>query len=137
METRLNPYITFPGNAREALEFYHDVFGGKLTVTTYAEYGMAEGEAGEKVMHGMLRTDAGFILMGADTLPDTPFAAGTNVAVNLSGHDGERLLDYWHKLSAGGTITVPLGSEVWGDEFGMCTDRFGTVWRVDIVQPQI
>jgi PhnB protein len=135
--TRLTPYIIFPGIAREALEFYRDVFGGELQLTTYAEYGLAEGDDGDQIMHGILHTDAGFTLMGADTPPGAAYVGGTNVAANLSGHDAERLLDYWHKLTREGTVTVPLGSEVWGDEFGMCTDRYGTVWRVDIVQPQI
>ena len=27
---------------------------------------------------------------------------------------------------------MPLEKQMWGDEFGMCTDRFGVQWMVNI-----
>jgi PhnB protein len=27
---------------------------------------------------------------------------------------------------------MPLETQVWGDEFGMCVDQFGTAWMVNI-----
>ena len=32
----------------------------------------------------------------------------------------------------GGNITMPLEKAPWGDTFGMCTDRFGVNWMVNI-----
>jgi PhnB protein len=146
MTSRLNPYISFDGNAREALEFYREVLGGDLSVNTYGEYGDPESPgAGEimhgkletnKIMHGILETPRGFTLMGADNPPGTEYRPGNNIAVSLSGDDGETLRSYWEKLSEGGTVTVPLEKQMWGDEFGMCIDRFGTAWMVNIGQPQ-
>ena len=66
--SRLNPYISFNDNAREAMEFYKEVFGGTLTLNTFGEYG-AQGDEADKIMHGQLETDKGFTLMGADTPP--------------------------------------------------------------------
>jgi PhnB protein len=67
MASRLNPYINFNGNARQAMEFYQGVFGGDLTVNTFGEYGAQDSPDADKIMHGQLETDRGFTLMGADT----------------------------------------------------------------------
>ena len=87
-------------------------------------------------MHGMLETDRGFTLMGADTPPGMEHNPGTNMAVSLSGDDADELRGYWAKLSDGGSVSVPLEKQMWGDEFGMCVDRFGIAWMVNITQPQ-
>ena len=50
--------------------------------------------------------------------------------------DGDTLRGYWEKLSGGGTTTMPLQKQAWGDEFGMCVDKFGVPWMVNIAQPQ-
>ena len=136
MASRLNPYISFPGNAREAMQFYQGVFGGTLTMNTFGEYGAPDAPEADKIMHGMLETDSGLALMGADNPPGTEFNPGDNVAVSLSGDDADELRGYWEKLSDGGSVSVPLEKQMWGDEFGMCVDRFGTSWMVNIAGPQ-
>ncbi len=132
MSSRLNPYITFDGNARAALEFYEDVFGGTLTVNTFGELGGDTGPGADKIMHGMLETPSGFTLMGADPPPGTEYKPGNNMGVSLSGDDAAELRGYWDKLSAGGMVTVPMEKQMWGDEFGMCIDQFGVAWLVNI-----
>ena len=132
MTSRLNPYISFDGTAREAMEFYADVFGGELNLNTFGDLGGMEGADGNKIMHGQLETPSGFTLMAADTPPGMEFNAGNNMAVSLSGDDGDELRGYWEKLSGGGTVTVALEKQMWGDEFGMCIDRFGVAWMVNI-----
>ena len=136
MASRLNPYVSFDGNARSAMEFYEGVFGGTLTLNTFGEIGRMEGPGAEKIMHGMLETAGGFTLMGADVPPGGEHKPGNNVAVSLSGDDAEELRGYWKKLSGGGTVSVPLEKQMWGDEFGMCEDRFGITWMVNIGQTQ-
>lgn len=136
MPSRLNPYISFTDNAREALEFYKEVFGGSLTLNTFAEFGQQDSPDADKIMHGNLQTDSGFVLMGADTPAGMEHKPGTNVAVSLSGDDADELHGYWDKLSDGGTVSVPLEKQMWGDEFGMCEDRFGIGWMVNVAQPQ-
>jgi PhnB protein len=134
--SRLNPYITFAGNAQQALEFYKGVFGGTLALNTFGEFGAQDSPGADKIMHGMLETDSGFTLMGADPAPGMEYNPGDNVAVSLSGDDVDELRGYWEKLSDGGTVSVPLEQQVWGDEFGMCVDQFGVAWMVNIGQPQ-
>ncbi|MEA2827335.1 MAG: PhnB protein [Actinomycetota bacterium] len=136
MSSRLNPYISFDGNAREALEFYESVLGGTLRVNTFGEYGDQDAPGADKIMHGMLESASGFTIMGSDTPPGMEYSPGTNISVSLSGDDADELRRYWEKLSADGTVSVPLEKQMWGDEFGMCTDQFGITWMVNIVQPQ-
>ena len=136
MASRLNPYITFDGNAREALEFYKDALGGDLNLSTFGEYGPQNPAIDDKIMHGQLETPNQFTLMGADTPPGMEHTAGNNIGISLSGDDAGELRGYWEKLSDGGTVTTPLEKQMWGDEFGQFVDRFGITWLVNISQPQ-
>jgi PhnB protein len=136
MASRLNPYISFGGSARQALEFYESVFGGTSSMTTFGEMGMPDGPEAGNVMHGMLETEAGYTLMVADNPPGMEYKHGNDMAVSLSGDDAELLRGYWEKLSSGGSVSVPLEKQMWGDEFGMCADQFGVTWMVNIGQPQ-
>jgi PhnB protein len=132
--SRLNPYISYPGTARQAMEFYKGVFGGELTLSTYGEAGAATGADGDKIMHAQLETPAGYTLMASDTPPGMEHSAGSAISVSLSG-DGDELRSYFEKLSAGGTVTMPLEKQMWGDEFGMCVDQFAVTWMANIAQP--
>ena len=136
MSSRLNPYINFDGNALQAMEFYESVLGGTLRVNTFGEFGDADAPGGDKIMHAMLETPSGFTIMASDMPPGMEHSPGNNIAVSLSGEDAVELRGYWEKLSADGTVTMPLEKQMWGDEFGMCSDQFGITWMVNITQPQ-
>ncbi len=135
MTSRLNPYISFSDNARQAMEFYRGVFGGELTVSTFGEAGAADGPDADKVMHAQLETPAGYTLMASDAPEGMPHSSGSQISVSLSGDDGDALRGYFTGLAEGGSITMPLEKQMWGDEFGMCTDPFGIAWMVNISQP--
>ena len=135
MASQLNPYLNFNGTARQAMEFYRDVFGGELTLSTFAEFGAADGADADKIMHGQLQTGTGYTIMGADVPSHMEYQPPAGFAVSLSGDDGA-LHGYFDKLSARGTVTMPLAKQAWGDEFGMLTDQFGIQWMVNIGQPQ-
>lgn len=135
MATRLNPYLNFDGNARQAMEFYEQVFGGTLTLNTFGEYGET-GERADGVMHAQLETPSGYTLMASDLPPGMPHEPGNNMTNSLSGTDGDELRGYWEKLADGGTVTMPLEKQMWGDEFGACVDKFGIPWMVNITQNQ-
>ena len=137
MSTVLNPYLGFRDNARQAMEFYQSVFGGNLTLSTFGEFQASDDPAEKgKIMHGMLVADSGLTLMGADTPNSMSYTPGDNYSVSLSGDDEADLRRLWEGLSAGGTVTMPLEPSPWGDTFGMCTDRFGVSWLVNINAPK-
>jgi len=131
----LNPYLNFDGNAREAIEFYRDVFGGELNVMTFGDMGMTEHEGHpidpHGVMHGQLETPEGFTLMASDNPPGTT-GQTPNGHISLSGSESDLLHGYWNNLAEGGTVDVPLEKAPWGDEFGQVKDRFGVNWLVNV-----
>ena len=135
MTSKLNPYISFRDNAREAMEFYKSVFGGELNVSTFEDFQASEDPAEkDKVMHSQLETTAGYTLMAADTPSSMEYTPGTNHSVSISGEDADEaeLRGYFDKLADGGNVTMPLAAAPWGDSFGMVVDRFGVNWLVNI-----
>jgi PhnB protein len=135
MASQLNPYLSFNGNARQALEFYASVFGGKLTLNTFSQFGAADSPDADRIMHGLLETEAGYTIMGADVTSEMEYHAPAGITISLSGDDGDALRGYFERLSGSGTTTMPLEKQVWGDEFGMCVDGFGVPWMVNITHP--
>ena len=135
MSTKLNPYLGFRDNARQAMEFYQTVFGGDLTVSTFRDFHASEDPAElDKVMHSALETPTGFNLMASDTPNSMDYKPGNNYSVSLSGdsEDAAVLRGYWDRLVDGGSVTMPLEVAPWGDSFGMCVDKFGVAWLVNI-----
>lgn len=133
MQSRLNPYISFKDNAREAMEFYKTVFGGELVLNTFKEFNASQDPSEDsKIMHSVLEADNGITFMAADTPNSMEYHPGKNVSMSLSGDNEEELRGYWEKLSAGATVELPLEKAPWGDTFGMLTDKFGIHWMVNI-----
>jgi PhnB protein len=133
MQSSLNPYLSFRDNAREAMEFYRSVFGGKLELNTFKEFNASQ-DAGEddKIMHSMLQADNGITFMAADTPAGMEYTQGSAISMSLSGDDDAELSGWFEQLADGGTIMMPLEVAPWGDKFGMVTDRFGIAWMVNI-----
>ncbi len=136
----LNPYISFRNDAREAMSFYQSVFGGQLSVMTFADIpGMAQDpEEAELVMHSSLTTDNGMTLMAADTPKRMQYESPAGIQLSVIGTQAETelLTGYWERLSQGGTIQQPLTPAPWGDTFGALRDRFGVSWMFDIAGAQ-
>ncbi len=135
MQSKLNPYLSFDSNARQAMEFYKAVFGGKLETTTFKEGGVPSKPGDEdKLMHAMLVADNGITLMASDVtdVSGQNYKVGTNISISLSGDNQDELTGYFEKLADGGKIAEPLTQAPWGDTFGMTTDKFGIFWMVNI-----
>jgi PhnB protein len=134
MSIKLNPYITFTGNTREAMEFYTSVFGGTLTMSTYKDLNMAPTPAVENlIMHSELIADGGLTIMASD---DPEEKAKSNTSISLTGEDAAALNAYWDKLIDGATVIVPFDKAPWGDTFGMLTDKFGIRWLINATAPK-
>lgn len=131
MATTLNPYLSFPGTAAEAMAFYHRVLGGTLESGTFGDAGTGSADEAHKVMHAQLETEHGHTLMGSDIPEGAPFERGTP-QVSLSGDDEPLLRRWWEGLAEGATILEELQRAPWGDVFGMLVDRFGVLWMVNI-----
>jgi PhnB protein len=137
MQTRLNPYLSFKDNTREAMEFYRAVFGGELRLSTFKDLNASQDSSeDDKIMHAMLETENGIVFMASDTPDRMEYKPGNTFNMSLSGDNEAELRGYYERLAEGGTVTMPLQKAVWGDTFGMCVDKFGVSWLVNISPPQ-
>ena len=136
--TKINAYLTFDGNCREAMTFYQECFGGELTIQTVAESPMAEQtpEAEkDKVMHANL-TKGDLVLMAADMIEhegagNERVVQGNAIALSLDCSSEDEINMFFSNLSAGGQVTMPLAEQFWGATFGMLTDKFGLNWMLN------
>ena len=136
MATALNPYLNFDGKTAAAMKFYKSVFGGELSMQTYAEVKMAETpDMADLIVHAVLKSDA-VVLMASDTHPSRPSKQGDNIHLSLTGEDGALLSNAFNGLAAGGKVDMPLAKQFWGDTYGQLTDRFGVHWMVNIAAPK-
>ncbi|MGY4858519.1 VOC family protein [Cryobacterium sp. AP23] len=148
MSIQTTTHLNFSGDARSALEFYRSVFGGRVTIATYGDFGMPQDIPGaENVVFGQVESDDGFRVMAYDipgqvggspdnagsthrengtTLTDQPFF------VSVRGETLDEVQGYWAGLSGGASIVEPFATSAWSPGFGMLTDRFGVTWILDV-----
>jgi PhnB protein len=137
MKTTLDPYISFKDNAREAMQFYKSVFGGTLILYTFKDFNASQDPSeDDKIMHSKLEAENGIHFLAADTPLGMQYQPESNISLTLSGDNQQELSTYFEKLSAGGTLNQPLVQVNWGDTFGMCVDKFGVTWMVNITGSQ-
>lgn len=126
--TGLTPYLSFDGTARVALEHYREVFGGELTLHTYAEFGRDDGAA-DRIAHGVL---AGPVdLFASDAAPGEATLALRGILFSLLGAADPATLEGWFTaLARTGEVIDPLALKPWGDHDGQVRDRFGVTWLI-------
>ena len=130
-------YLTFDGNAREAMTFYAAALGGELHVMMAGDSGQSSGDEADRVMHAKLGFKGGSI-MASDTFKRMPMAyePGNNFALSLDCDSAEEQQRLFDALVAGGTVTMPLGDTFWGARFGMLKDKFGIAWMFNFDKGQ-
>ncbi|RZT84742.1 PhnB protein [Pseudonocardia sediminis] len=130
-------HINFRGDAREALEFYHSVFGGDIIAVPYGDMpsGQGPGQA-DQIVWGQVSAPNGFQVMAYDVQDSLSWNPGENPFYHaLRGTDAEEITGYFKALSEGATILVPLGPAVFSPLYGKLTDRFGVTWIIDVIAP--
>ena len=137
MPSTLSPYLNFRDNTRQAMQFYQAIFGGRLDMQTFKDFHASQDPSEDNlIMHSVLTADNGIVFMASDTPKRMEYRPGTNMSLSLSGDNEAELRGYFEKLSDGATITMPLEKAMWGDTFGMLTDKFGVSWLVNITAPK-
>jgi PhnB protein len=132
-DTRLEPYLFFRGNCREAMQFYKAAFGGELQLNTVGDAppGTMPDQEQHKndVMHA--RLSGGLVaLLGADSEHASPETK--KVELCITGSNAVALQTAFDKLAQGGKVKMKLEKQFWGDTFGSLTDRFGVDWMFNI-----
>lgn len=121
----------FNGSAREAMQLYHQLFGGELILQTYAEAPMESDPAhGDLVMHAHLDSEQ-IQIMASDGPPGSTITVGDNVNVTIVGDDQQQLGEWFEALAEDGNVTLPYEKQFWGDICGNVVDRFGVPWMLN------
>lgn len=134
MTIKTTTHLNFRGAAKAALEFYQSVFGGELSVFTYAQAGNVQNPAeADQVTFGQVISPDGFQIMAYDVPSSMEWHPGQiPVFVSVRGADSAEITRYWTRLIVGGTIVQDLGPAGWAPLYGMVKDRFGTTWVLDV-----
>lgn len=137
MSVTTTAHLNFRGAAREALEFYRSVFGGRTVAVTYKDAGNVPHEAeADWVLWGEVVGDNGFHVMAYDVPSQLPWEQGTNpFYVSVRGEDAEEIRALWDRLAEGSAVVRPLEASDWAPLYGMLTDRFGVTWVLDVAAP--
>ncbi len=130
-------HLNFRGNARQALGFYHAVFGGDLSLFTNREaHEVCAPDEADQVKWGQVTSPDGFRVMAYDVPAHTPWHPGDKpLYVVVQGETADEITAYWGKLAEGATIVQALEPSPWAPLFGMLKDAFGVTWVLSVVVP--
>jgi PhnB protein len=135
----VNVYLTFNGNCEAAFNFYRSVFGGEFPyigrfkdMPPGEDGGKLRAEDADRIMHVSLPISKETMLMGSDTGGEwgANYIQGNNFTISVTAESKEEAEKLFNGLSAGGTVTMPLGKTFWSENFGMLTDKFGINWMM-------
>lgn len=148
MTIQATTHLNFRGDARQALEFYHSVFGGHILISTYSDFGTpADVPGADKVVFGLVSAENGFRVMGYDVPGRTEGSitgggstrrennttiTDQSLFISVGSDTLDELQDHWDALAVGATIVEPLAASAWSAGFGMLTDRFGVTWSFSV-----
>ena len=121
------PYLLLPGTARQALTFYHEIFGGDLTLNTFVEVGRDDGPA-DAIAHGILRGPVS--MFAADAAGEDPFRSSGLMFSLLGTTSPAGLRTWFDALATGGTVLDELQPRPWGASDGQVVDRYGVRWLI-------
>jgi PhnB protein len=134
----LDPYLTFDGQCGDAMKFYQQVLGGKLQMHTVGESpggDQAPAEARARIMHARLDLGDRLLMASDDMSPQGAYEGMKNIQLSLNYRSADEAKRIFDALSVGGNVTMPFQKTFWAEGFGMCRDRYGTPWMVNVEGP--
>lgn len=134
MTVHTTPHLNFRGDAQQALEFYHSVFGGQLMILTNDDAHSTETPAeAQQVKFGQVVGENGFRVMAYDVPASVSYDQGEkSLFVSVRGDSVEEITELWGRLSEGSSILEGLAPSFFSPAYGMLKDRFGITWVVDV-----
>lgn len=131
MKARLNPYLNFNGQCREAMTFYQSILGGELKFQVVGDSPVADQvpeAVKNQILHSTLTTDK-FEIMGSDMSPSA-LIDGNSTSLCLIFTDEAETRNCYDQLSAGGKKTQPIHEMFFGI-IGSLTDQYGKNWILE------
>jgi PhnB protein len=129
---KLNPYLNFNGNCRDAFSYYEKHLGGKIhMMMTHAEGPPNPNiapEWGAAILHAQIQIGES-VLMASDVPPERqqPIRSAYMYLGVSSVEEAERV---FAALTDGGEVLMPMAETFWAPRFGMARDQFGVLWMV-------
>ena len=137
MKTVIEPYLFFRGRCEEAVEFYESALGASRIMLMHFEEapdqppeGMLAPGWDKKVMHASIRIGETMVMMSDGCGPEDGGFDGFRLSLCPENEDHAK--KFFAALSDGGSVEMPLGKTFWSPCYGMCTDKFGVGWMVNI-----
>ncbi|WNB92851.1 VOC family protein [Bacillus sp. NEB1478] len=126
------PYLTFNGKAKEALEFYKQIFDGEITdMQTFGEADFpTPPEADDRIMHARFKK-GNLLLMTSDGFPGQEVTVGDNISLTLEFDNEQEIENIYDKLSANGSVLMELQDTFWGAKYAKVKDQFGIMWDLN------
>lgn len=135
----IQPYLFFPGNCAEAIEFYRKALDADVEMLMRFRESpeppppdMVPPDWGDKVMHASFRVGGAVVMASDGCGEDAPGFAGFRLS--LSVPDAATADRFFAALAEGGSVQMPLDKTFWSPRFGMVTDRFGIPWMINLVE---
>jgi PhnB protein len=133
---KLNPYLNFAGNAEEAVNFYKNALGGEvIMLSRYGDSPMpSDDDWKQKIMHARIVFGGDNIIMISDAMKGHAISTKGNIQLSIGLDDEAKTHEIFNKLAEGGTVTMALAKQFWGDVFGMLQDKFGVSWMLNCTE---
>lgn len=137
------PYLNFPGNTREVIDYYIAKLGGSLAgggIMTFGQMNMGDGTEDKPDVRDMI-AHAWMKIGNSDVyFSDAPpgmfdLIAGNNVWLLYMSEDKADVQAKWDALAADSRISMPIGPTQWTSLYGMLTDKFGINWQFSYSDP--
>jgi len=132
MKHQATPYLTFDGNAREALGYYKEVFEGEiLSIQTFGEADFpTPPEADDRIMHAQFKKDDLFIMM-SDAFLGQSIETGNRISLALELESEEEIQKIYDAFSQSGSVLMELQDTFWGAKYAKVKDRFDVIWDLN------
>lgn len=134
--TKINSYLTFDGNCREAMNFYKECLGGELNFQTIGDSPLAEKmpkKMKDCILHATLSKGA-LVLQGSDMVSQSGLIKGNAVSLSLDCTSEDEINTFYEKLSVDGEANHPIENTFWGGMLGDLTDKFGNHWLLSFTE---
>jgi PhnB protein len=133
---KLNPYLNFPGNAEEVVNFYKNALDGEVVMLSrFGESPMpVDDDWKQKIMHARIVFGGDNIIMISDARKGALISTNGNIQLSIGLDDEAKTQEIFNKLAEGGKVTLPLAKQFWGDLFGMLQDKFGVDWMLNCTE---
>jgi PhnB protein len=133
---KLYAQLNFPGNCKQAFEYYEKHLGGKLLMLMTRSQAPGAPAAGvvDPVIHARLQI-GDTVLIGND-VPQDVAQPMRSVYLYLGVDSTEEAERIYAVLMEGGTAYMPLQETFYATRFSQLRDQFGTLWSLIHERPR-